>query len=140
MSGKAIALAMSGALVVGILFGQATDTVETKYKVLHDTETVTKTVEVKVPTPPPSECKDLVIHARTISEAGGKLDSASAEMLDIMSRLRVAVASSDSNEVNTLETELRALDGRTVGAVEAMGVTQPELYAAAAACLNGVTK
>jgi hypothetical protein len=135
---KAGAVALIATFLVGLIIGiQSGGEPETKYKVIHDTETVTKTETVEVPGPPPSECADVVKYSRDILRAGKQFDKTTAGMLDIMSRLRIAAATGDGNEANDLETELRQLDGKTIGAVETLGTTEALLDAAAAACLGG---
>lgn len=122
------------AVIVGIWIGQASDTVETKYRVIHDTETVTKTKTVEVPGDVPSECADLVRHTRTIMAATKQFDKTNSGVLDIMSRTRKAVALGDSNSINDLETELRKLDGKTIEAIETLGETKEPFEEAVAAC------
>lgn len=135
---KAGAVALIATFLVGLVIGiQSGGEPEIKYKVIHDTETVTKTETVEVQGPAPSECADLVRYAQDIVKAGKQFDKTTAGLLDIMSRLRIAVATGDSNTANDLETELRQLDGKTIGAVETLGITEPLLNAAAEACLGG---
>ena len=133
-------VALGVTFVVGVILGNAfapdVETV-TEYKVIHDTETVTETQTIEVPVAP-QECHDLVTYTVRISNAGGRLDEATSRMLDIMSRLRIAVATSDSNAANDLETEVRLLSAGTTGATETMGETQPYFEDAAEACLKGL--
>lgn len=136
---KAGAVALIATFLIGLVVGiQSGGEPEVRYKVIHDTETVTETVTVEVPSDPPSECADMADLAKRILKAGGTLDSASAGMLDIMSRLRIAVATNDGNEANVIETDLRQLDGRTIAAVEELGLTRDPLQVAINACLKGI--
>ena len=136
MRAGAVALVVTflGGLLIGIQSGGEP---ETRYKVIHDTETVTKTETVEVPGPPPAECAEVVKIARDITKAGRQLDKTSSGMLDIMSRLRIAAFNRDGNEANLIETELRQLDGKTIGAIETLGEAQERFDAASTACLEG---
>ena len=135
---RAGAVALVVTFLVGLVAGiQSGGEPDTKYKVIHDTETVVKTETVEVPGPPPAECAEVVKIARDITKAGSKIDKASAGMLDIMSRLRIAAFNRDGNEANLIETDLRKLDGHTLGAIETLGEVQERFDKAAAACLEG---
>lgn len=133
---KARAAALIVTFLVGLVVGiQTGGEPEVKYKVIHDTKTVTETETVEVAGPPPAACAEVVKIARQITKAGQQLDKASAGMLDIMSRLRIAAFTRDGNEANLIETDLRKLDGKTIGAIETIGNAQEPFDAAAAACL-----
>lgn len=136
---KAGAVALVAVFLIGLVVGiQSGGEPEVRYKVIHDTETVTKTETVEVTGPPPAECAEVVDIAQDIIGAGRQMDKASAGMLDIMSRLRIAAATGDGNAANDLETELRQLDGKTIGAVETLGLADERFKAAAEACLAGL--
>ena len=129
------AATLVAALVVGIYLGNITASpTETKYKVLHDTETKTITKTVEVPGPAPKECADLVEYARTVLKAAEQFDLTNSDVLDIMSELRVAVAMGNSNAANDLETRLRKVDAKTIEAIETLGETKQPLDDAASAC------
>lgn len=124
-------------LIVGYIFGQAlSGGTEVKHEVIHDTKTVTvtETETVEVPATLPDACFDLVKYANTISKAGSAYDTTTAGLLDIMSRLRIAVVESDTNAANDLETELRQLDSTTVTAAESLGESGDLLKTAAKEC------
>lgn len=130
-------VAFGAAFVVGVILGNVSDPEPvTEYKVIHDTETVIETETIEVLTTPEA-CGRLVIYAKRISESGGQLDATTAGVLDIMSRLRIAVATGDSNTANALETELRELTTKTTRASELMGESQYYFINAAEACLKG---
>lgn len=123
---------------VGLMIGIDKGDTETKYRVIHDTETVTKTETVTVPGDVPSECADLIRHTRSIMKAAHQFDTTNSSILEIMSRTRKAVALGDSNTINDLETELRKLDGKTIGAIQALGELQEPFNTAVAGCESGI--
>lgn len=124
------------ALMLGVSIGGGTDT---KYKVIHDTDTVTETVEVEVPADPPSECADVVKLAKAYSRAASQFDLTTAGVLDIMSRMRIALAAGDHSTSALLETELRQLNSKTVGAAQVLGENREPFNEAAEACLEGAS-
>lgn len=134
---KATVAGVIVAFVVGIVLGNLSDPPpETKWKVLHDTKTVTKT-ETKVETvqgEAPEECADLAKYARTVLKAANQFDMTAPDMLDIMSRLRKAIVMQSPNAANDLETELRQVDNKTIEAIQTLGQTKQPLVDAASAC------
>lgn len=135
MSAKARAAALGAALVVGLCMGQEiADDPVVKYRVIHDTETVTETIAEEVPV---SECKDLVRISRRIQKAGRTFDLTSTEILDIISDLRIALAAQDPNQATDLENRLRRIDGTTLSAIESLGLSKESFDKAASACTEG---
>lgn len=127
-----VALVFAGGMSAGIATGPDA---KTEYKVIHVKDEVVKTETVEVVSLPDG-CTDAIEYANEMNAAAQKLGSGTAEVLDVMSRLRIAVAMSDSNATNTLETELRKIDGRTIGASETLGEVQPDYDVAVIACLG----
>ena len=122
-------------LLFGIGIGDLSDPdPEVEYKVIHDTETVTETVLKEVPSPAPAECATLVKLSRQYAKAASRYDQTTAEVLGIMSRLRIAVAGGDSNAATALQNELTRIEARTIGAAEILGANQQPFDEAAAAC------
>lgn len=119
--------------------GNATgeDHVKVEEKVVTKTETETVTVEVRKNVLPAS-CKtalDLTVE-RTKAAVG--IDKASAQQLDIISKVREQLAS--TNELNALETQQRALQGRTVAHVLTLARTDKQYADAYATCMKEIDK
>lgn len=119
--------------ITGLFLGGVTDKVETKYKVIHDTETVTKTKKVKVPYVP-EECKIAIEYAIKLKESATTIDVIGSSLLDLMSKSRMAIYNKDSSELNAIETDLRKLRTSTVGSVEAIGQDEVTFDAAIKGC------
>lgn len=133
---KAGAVALIATFMIGLIVGiQSGGEPEVRYKVIHDTETVTETVEVPVLTTP-AGCADVVYYAQMISDAGDQFDITTSALLDVMSKLRIAVASGDSNAANDLETRLRGIQSKTTGAIRVLGTSNEPLSDAAKECLQ----
>lgn len=138
MTTKAKVAAFAATLVVGILLGNGMSEPETHYKVLHDTETKTITETVEVPAPVPTSCASMAVTAKSSERAAERLDVIQNELLDIMSNLRIAVAEGNSNAANTLETQLRKVQSRTISSYETLAENQTTFKQQYRDCQNGV--
>lgn len=122
-------------LLFGIGIGDLSDPDPVvKYKVIHDTEIVTEVITKEVPTPAPAECATLAKLSRQYAKAASRYDQTTAEVLSIMSRLRIALAAGDSNEATSLQNELTRIEAKTISAAEVLGTNQEPFDEAAAAC------
>lgn len=105
----------SVALLVGLMFGVQMSGTEYKTKV--ETKEVEVVREVEVQQDFPDACNELIATAERILKTGRVYDESANGMLDIASRLRLAVAKQDGNEANVIETDLRALNSGLVSAI-----------------------
>lgn len=135
---KSGAIALIACFVIGLIFGiQSGGGTDTKYEVIHDMETITETETVEVVVVPEACSTDLVNITREINKAAARIDNSTTAQLDIMSRLRIAVATGDSNEANVIETDLRLIEGTITQASETLGEAQEAFEAASSACKEG---
>jgi hypothetical protein len=82
----------------------------------------------------PESCKTAMALSNRRVKAAGVLDNASAEQLDIISKARRELAS--TNQLNDLETQQRRLSARVVAAVLEMSNTDKQYAEAYATCQN----
>jgi len=106
----------------------------TEYKVIHVKDEVEVPVTKTVHAPIPEDCHLLADYAQRVAKAGATFDTTSAELLDIISDLRVALAAQDPNSATALENRLRPLNSRTVGAAEHLGLYGDPIPELAEAC------
>lgn len=119
---------------VGAWFGQVVEP-DPPPKVVTETETETVTeTETETVYVTPDACVEAARLATRVSRASGKIDIAGSEMLRIMSELRIAVVMEDSNAANDLETELRRIQTRYIGAIETLAVSDQPLIDATEEC------
>lgn len=124
MSGKGLLIYTAFIFVIGGWAGQVLDS-EPEYKVIHvkpDKEIVTK-VET-LPAPPaitktvvPQECINAAEIAHKEAMSAVDLNSRATRVLDIMGELRQAAVLQDLDKINELDTELRAIQSKSVDAV-----------------------
>lgn len=120
--------------IFGAFFGQLVQP-SPEPKVIHEetvrTEVVTKkSVEYKMD----QRCVEAGQLALAIADATTEISNTGANMLDIMSKLRIAAVHLDSNAANDLETRLRKGDDALVTATKIIAETRELLASAIAEC------
>jgi hypothetical protein len=130
-------LALLVKLAIAFTIGVNTGDTKTEYRVLHDTETVTKTVEGPVAAPPPAACSEVARLGAVVARAGSAYEKHTAELYDILSDIRIAAAMSDANEANVIETRLRQLDPQTIQAANTLAESKGPLQKAIRECKKG---
>lgn len=121
--------------IIGTIFGQSlAGEPEVRYRLVEKKVEVPVVRTETVTTPIPAACGDLLKYSKRIAKAGSQYDQSSADILDIISELRIALAAQDPNRATALENRLRQVDGTTVGAAESLGITLTQIENAAAGC------
>lgn len=138
MSVKAFAIVLSLVAATGYGVGMDHARVETKYRVLHDTKTVTVTHTQKIPGPPPSDCFGMAATARDVMKAGAVYDEHTAELLDILSQIRYAAAEHSSTKANDIETRLRKLEPKTIDVARTLASSKTDLNKEYNNCTKGL--
>lgn len=122
---KSTALAIAGVFLFGFgvgIQGKDTETiVKTEVKTVTKTKTKKQEVEIKVM---PQSCVDLVATVEQMSKATTAQDDVASAMLDLASRLRLAVQDNDGNEANVIETDLRQVQSKLISAVRTQVETE----------------
>jgi hypothetical protein len=139
MTLKRVALFVGGALALGIILGTVIFPPKegpTKWKVIHDTETVTKTKEVKVAAPAPKACADALAFAEKIVQASNQYELSSSELLSIISGTRIVMSTHDVQAANSLTQRMYDLEPKTIEAAEVLGLNKTPFASASRACLK----
>lgn len=132
---RAVLIVLAVVLALGIAIGKASGPdPEIRYKVIHDTKTVTKTVEVEVPAPISPDCVRAFQYAKRLVKAADRFDLQGTEITRITAELRKAAFNLDYNTGTALENEARELISDSMGASETLGIYTPRFEEAADAC------
>lgn len=134
----AVLLVLAVIFSIGVAVGNSTDPdPDVEYRVIHDTETITETETVEVAGDPPPECMAAANLSKSTLNASQKIDTATSEILEILSQARVIAVTGDVNEANNLENQIRAIQRRTLAASETIGINKKKIEEAATACKEG---
>ena len=131
-----------GILLLGAVLGHCAtpDTVyhtQTKYKVIH----VTDTKEVPGPTvtvhaAPPEACRTAIRIGHGIMSAGQQYERTAADLIDILGEIRQNSVTGDPNTANDITDRLNELTPSTIHASQVLGTVSTPFFAAATTCLN----
>ena len=124
--------------IFGAFFGQLVQPAEEKVvtKEVVKTKTIVKHDERMTKYVTDQRCVEAGQLALAIADATTEISNTGANMLEIMSKLRVAAVQLDSNAANDLETRLRKGDDALVTATKIIAQTRQLLETAIEECEN----
>lgn len=135
---KKVAILIGVTFFVGLILGTVIfpPQTDTKWKVIHDTETVTKTEKVEVPIVSPA-CEQLVAITNQMMQASKQYEETMSELIDILSDVRIVANTHEMQRSNELTEKLYRLQPKTLEAAEILGSNTSAYTEAAKGCSEG---